>query len=504
MKTIDLIRLGLQPSAALAARIALPSCLKSLTFAINSPPFNAIISPSASPFTGLKELLITSCGGLTDLPDHIGDSLPGLRKLTIRECPFLFSLPESFASLGRLETLILYKCGLSSLPSNFGHLPALKLLVLELYSLSELSPSFCHLTSLEALFLSGCTLLRQLPEGFCRLTALKALCIDECDCPLPDELGALANLKALSYFCYRQPSTASFTELVSLTSLQMLGRGEKFQVPEAVGEMSNLRELKIYASLVYTLPMSLFQLTGLQTLVIGQFYRLLELPSRLDSLVGLKTLELTHCEQLSTPPAGLPTSLETLCLGPFKKGSSVVVDISQLSQLRVLKLHGVGATCGPAGSSRWSCLQQLEQLDLCLEGCSQKLPIPLALVSLPRLRSLRINAKKIRSLPENLAAALPELRQLELSSWTREELRGSILQLTSLTSLKIRAPQLRSLPEGMTSLVRLSKLELIDCKALQHLPEFLTQLHQLVLQGTSIRDPPANLVPLFDELQLTE
>ncbi|CAI5462980.1 unnamed protein product [Closterium sp. Yama58-4] len=467
---------SIQPSTG-AASIVLPACLKSLTFAVSCPPFGTIISPSASPFTGLKELLITNCTELTSLPDHIEDLLPRLCKLTIRECRSLVGLPESFASLGRLETLILYECGLLSLPSNFGHLPALKLLVLEFLPLSALPPSFICLTSLEALFLSECDKLLQLPVDFCQLTSLKALCISQCDFPLPDDIGALASLKDLRLCEYGQQFPASFTELLSLTSLEMNGSEDKFQLLEAAGEISSLRELKIYFSLVRTLPMSLFQLTGLQKLELSFFEALLELPSRLDMLVGLKTLELTDCEQLSAPPAGLPPSLEILCLGPFREGSSHVVDISHLTQLRV--------TCGPAGSSRLSCLEQLEQLEMRLEDDSQELPVPLTLICLPRLRSLLIKAPGIRSLPENMAAALPELRQLKLLSWSLEELPGSIVELTSLTSLTIKAPQMVALPEGMSRLTRLRKLKLKGCDALQHLPEFLTQLHQLILHRYS-------------------
>ncbi|CAI5985912.1 unnamed protein product [Closterium sp. NIES-64] len=198
----------------------------------------------------------------------------------------------------------------------------------------------------------------------------------------------------------------------------------------------------------------------------------------LDALVGLKRLELTGCRQLSEAPAGLPPSLETLCLGPFREGSSLVVDISKLSQLRVLKLKCVGVVCGHAAAERLlvlgqqgpiqqleqefegvsqAPLNQLEELEMRLQGMSQEFLLPSNV--LPRLRSLLIDAPGICSLPVNMAAAVPDLRQLKLLSWAPEELPRAILELSRLTSLTIHAPQLTSLPEGVSCLSRLRKVE---------------------------------------------
>ncbi|CAI5527051.1 unnamed protein product [Closterium sp. Naga37s-1] len=387
-----------------AASVTLPPCLKSLILSSSCPNPDTIF-PSAAPFTGLEELLMSNCRELTSLPYLIGDVLPCLRKLTIRNCSSLDRLPESFTSLSRLEALAVSGSDTFTLPSNFGHLPALKLLELKWLSLTELPPSFIHLTSLESLSVENCQYFRQLPAGFCRLTALKALCLPIRE--LPEEIGALA-----------------------------------------------------------------------------------EVPSRLDTLTGLKRLELFACLQLSELPAALPPSLETLTLGTFKEGSSPFVDISQLSQLRVLKLKDVGVRCGPEVSGRFACLQQLEQLEIRLKLDSRKLPVPLTF--LPRLRSLLIEARGICSLPVNMAAALPQLRQLDLLSWSPGELPGSIVELTKLTSLTLEAPQLVALPQGISSLVRLRKLELMYCKALQHLPEFLTQLHRLTLRCTPLPSVPAD------------
>ncbi|CAI5521045.1 unnamed protein product [Closterium sp. Naga37s-1] len=352
-----------QPAGA--ASVTLSSCLESFNFLISCPRWDAIF-PSASPFAGLKELLIANCSGLETVPDGIGDLLPCLRKLHIRNSDGFTHLPESFTSLTFLENLIVCHCErFTALPTSFGELPALKSLILEDLCLTELPPSFYHLTSLESLFIADCPELSQLPERFCRLTGLKELSVFNAEgCSLPEDVGALASLEALGLLaCGQQSFPPSFTDLTSVTRLELYDCWAIESLPEALGELSSLRELKLSNLEIGMLPCSLIRLTRLQILIVQYCGALSEIPFRLCALVGLKSLELTWCMQLSEPPAGLPPSLETLCLGPFEEGSSLVVDISQLSQLRVLKLNRVGVTCGPAAAERFSFVNQLEQLE---------------------------------------------------------------------------------------------------------------------------------------------
>ncbi|CAI7781530.1 unnamed protein product [Closterium sp. NIES-54] len=362
------------------------------------------------------------------LPDHIDVLLPRLHKLTVRKCD-LVCLPKSFASLSCLQTLVLYSCGLVTLPSNFGDLPALKLLLLDQLPLSELPSSFFQLNSLESLFLAECDKLPRRPARFCGLTALKAFCITHSSFVLPEDVGALESLEALMLTDYGSPFPASFTELSSLTSLELDNCELGVQLPEALGELTSLRELKISVSHIRTLPVSLLQLTRFQTLRIIACSSLSEVPPSWICSWGLRGCR--YCA------------------------------------LRKLSLDGVRMRCWPEESGRLPCLEQLERLRL--SGTSE-LPNPLPLI--PHLRHLAT-----RTLQENMAAALLQLRELELNLGQNvEELPGSILELTSLTSLTLEAHSLASLPQGMSHLCLLRKLELIRCAALQHLPECLSQL----------------------------
>ncbi|CAI5521255.1 unnamed protein product [Closterium sp. Naga37s-1] len=300
---------------------------------------------------------------------------------------------------------------------------------------------------------------------------------------LPSSLKSL-NLSMSSPVLRTVFSSASpFTALEELLIIEC---SELETFPDCIGDLLPcLRNLTIRN---FTLPSNFGHLPTLKLLAL-EGLRFTEFPPSFCHLMSLEALSIVDCNELLQLRAGFCrlTALKALCL------SSLRVDISHLSQLRVLKLNCVGVICGPAGSSRLSCLQQLEQLEMRLDRGSQELPVPLTLMFLPRLRSLLIEAPGMCNLSGNLGAALPQLRQLTLFLRSSEELPGSIAELNSLTSLRVNAPLLTSLPQGMSRLSRLRKLELIHCHSLQHLPESLTQLHQLILQYTPISSLPAGL-----------
>ncbi|CAI5521237.1 unnamed protein product [Closterium sp. Naga37s-1] len=321
-------------------------------------------------------------------------------------------------------------------------------------------------------------------------------------------------LKSLNFFNSSPDFRTIFSSalpFVRLEELLITRCNELETLPDDIGDLvPSLRKLTIQECYYFShLPESFTSLSHLEELIVSLSGHLI-LPDSFGYMPALKLLVLDAVDILELPPSFCHlTSLEALfinSLGPFREGASYVVDISQLSQLRVLKLNCVGVTCGPAVKRRLSCLeqpeqveqlQQLEHLEMRWKGYRRELPVPLTF--LPRLRSLLIEAPGIRSLPKIMAAVLPQLRQLELLSWSPEELPESILEISSLTSLKLHAPQLELLPQGMSRLSRLHKLELIRCNALQHLPEFLSQLQQLILRDTSIPSLPASFVELIVE-----
>ncbi|CAI5505240.1 unnamed protein product [Closterium sp. Naga37s-1] len=504
-----------QPSAPFS--ISLLSRLEMLRFTNFTPPFDLMFPPGSPPCASLQQLLLTSYQELEGLPNGIGDLLPSLRKLVIRDCHDLAELPEALPLLTRLEVLVISEAEfLHVLPSSLGHLPALKTLVLKSLPVFALPSSLSQLTSLNALVLHSCDQLRELPAGFCCLPALKTLCIELlCDFSLPHDIGQLTSLATLRFMGSRrqQHLPSSLTALTSLTSLQLHDCAIP-ELPDAFGEMTNLSELSMWSCPISSLPESITRLTRLERLAVAHCPRLSWVPRRLDSLKRLKQLQLTHCEGLGQPPAILPCSLEFLSVIWCDNQPTPVPDVSGLSQLRELEVQvdgdggaqGRGAAgctaselhVGGAAGSAGHCWSRLHRLVLHLDTTA--LPLHFPFTFLPSLRQLTILGNGIRSLPESIGAAVPQLRQLKLEQVpSLEEVPGSIAQLQQLTALEIHAPRLASLPDTIGALSRLRTLDLSDCRELQQLPASLTRLaclHDLDVSSTSIAVLPAGFAHL--------
>ncbi|CAI6003366.1 unnamed protein product [Closterium sp. NIES-65] len=126
---------------------------------------------------------------------------------------------------------------------------------------------------------------------------------------------------------------------------------------------------------------------------------------------SLEALRLHGCENEYLPDSFYDmSSLTSLELNAFDRRDSHVVDISQLSQLRVLKLNRVGVKCSAA-----LCWKQSseEQLDLFSEGEGRKLPLLLPFI--PCL--LGLASEKLEMLEELkqvvLQKEVEKLEQLE-------------------------------------------------------------------------------------------
>ena len=91
----------------------------------------ARVARQAGHLGSLQYLSLTSCSGLSSLPEWMG-GLGSLQALYLRFCSGLSSLPESLGRLGSLQTLNMRGCsGLSSLPESVGGLGSLQDLILD-------------------------------------------------------------------------------------------------------------------------------------------------------------------------------------------------------------------------------------------------------------------------------------------------------------------------------------------------------------------------------------
>ncbi|MGD8762363.1 MAG: P-loop NTPase fold protein [Desulfobacteraceae bacterium] len=155
---------------------------------------------------------------------------------------------------------------------------------------------------------------------------------------LPESIGQLTNLQFLTLEANR---LSTLPESVGrMTNLQFLNldANQLTTLPESIGQLTNLQTLNLYANQLTTLPESIGQLTNLQAFHVGG-NQLSTLPESIGQLTNLQALHL-----------------------PGNKLSTLPESIGQLSNLRTLDLKDNQLTTLPKS------ITQLENLkDLYIE-----------------------------------------------------------------------------------------------------------------------------------------
>ncbi|KAG6395707.1 hypothetical protein SASPL_141831 [Salvia splendens] len=144
----------------------------------------------------LQTLLLSECG-LTVIPREIGN-LNQLRRLDLSQNFIVDELLGSVCSLIELRSLSLERCFLEVIPQEIGNLVKLRELDLSHNYVMELPESICSLVKLRELDLSENDRMKELPESICSLVELQILKIEgtSINC-VPEALGELSNLRTL-------------------------------------------------------------------------------------------------------------------------------------------------------------------------------------------------------------------------------------------------------------------------------------------------------------------
>jgi internalin A len=222
---------------------------------------------------------------------------------------------------------------------------------------------------------------------------------------LPEEIGQLTNLTSLNlHDALLKSLPDSIGRLINLTSLNLDSTQLK-SLPESIGQLTNLTSLNLDSTQLKSLPESIGQLTGLKSLSL-RFTHLIELPEWIDRLINLAFLDLW---------------------------------VNQLTTL------------------------------------------PESIGKLTNLTSLNFRSNQLNSLPESIGQ-LTNLTSLNLDSNQLKLLPESIGQLINLTSLNLKSNNLDSLPESIGKLANLQYLELLDNRLTQIPPEVLKE------GGLAVRD----------------
>ncbi|KAB1224988.1 putative disease resistance RPP13-like protein 1 [Morella rubra] len=366
-------------------------------------------------FSNLQEIEVFNCPKLRKFSHHF----PALKKMSIKGCEELETLPEPFKVDNSLEKGREFPC----------------LLELSLWTCSNLRELPQFFPSLAMLEINGCRELAELP----RLPSILELEVNKFD---EGMLRSIVKLTSLTYLrMYELSGLTCLPEgfLQSLTALEEL-------------QIAHLGELNTLST-----EIGLQNLQCLQRLEISGCPFLEELPAVLHELPSLSELRILNCPLLiSFPATGLPSTLIGL----------EIKDCEALQLLPEWKMHN---------NEKGLLLEYLV-----IEGCSSLTSLPRG--QLPStLKKLEIhNCMNLESLPEQMQSnTCLEFFKISCchSIMSFSEGTFGLSRVTSSTAMRLKelvingCTSLESLPGGLLNLVYLDYLEIVECPILLSFPE---------------------------------
>ncbi|KAL3356588.1 hypothetical protein AABB24_017308 [Solanum stoloniferum] len=436
-------------------------------------------------FPSLKVLLLENMHSLTEwkgvelMPTTSGVRMfPGLEKLRISNCPVLKSTPNQFEILRELEIVeVDSEMPLLNLCSNLT-----SLVMLSVYDVKELTcfpdEMLRSNVSLQHLSVDKCGEFHELPKSLYNLHSLKRLWITSCpnfsSFPVPtgdNYLTSLQSLQLISCDGLTSLPSGMLEHCRSLESLSVYKCNNLVSIPLHVGEMHSLSYLNISkCPKLISVPAGGLRLTGLQHLEIDPFSEMMDFEAFQLIFNGIQQL----------------SSLRTLEVWGHLHWDSLPYQLTQLSNLTVIKVYGFGIEALP---HRFANLTSLEKLTLV--GCKRLQHMDFS-DAMPKLRYLCINdCPLLEDLSDGLSN-LVSLQKLVLRKCEKLEhlpSRDAMRRLTKLGYLMIHdCPLLEALSDGLGDLVSLQELFLQNCENLKHMPSRdamrrLTKLWNLEIKG---------------------
>ncbi|XP_062113644.1 disease resistance-like protein DSC1 [Humulus lupulus] len=325
----------------------LPSLPKSLRYLHwDASPLKSL--PEDFPLENLVELIMPYSNFET-MWDGDQD-LVNLKKIDLSYSVRLTHIP-SLTRAQNLQYLKLEYCkSLTELPSHLQHLPELTTISLSGCSSLDKFPQLPK--KLKSLYMSG-TSIYEVPSSIEYLTNLEVLLLSDCE-----------RLESL-------PTTLS--KLLSLEYLNMDGCSNLSRLPEILGPMEDLMFLFLNNTAIKTLPSTIENLVNLETLDLRRCRELELIPTSIYQLENLKLLNVSGCMKLNKLPP-MSVGLQSLSR----------LNLSDCSLLEIPDQLGA--------------LASLESLDLSGSIIDR---VPTSINKLLKLKHLDIsNCKNLRALPE--------------------------------------------------------------------------------------------------------
>ena len=265
-----------------------------------------------------------------------------------------------------------------------------------------------------------------------------------------------------------------------MKSLELSGCSEFEYLPENLGSVVGLKELKLSGTSIKDLPSSIEHLTNLTLLTLRDCKNLVCLPNTFWCLKLGNSLDLAGCTKIEKLQENL--------------GNVEGLEKLDLSVIAIKELP--------------SSIERLTNLTvLTLKDCKNLMRLPNAIWSLKLGNSLDLSGcSKFDNLPENLGNA-EGLEKLDLSGSAIKVLPSSIGRLANLSVLTLKdCINLVHLPNAIWSLKLGNSLDLSGCSKSDNLPENLGNvegMEKLDLSGSAIKELPSSIGRLANLSVLT-
>ncbi|MQM07109.1 hypothetical protein Taro_039939 [Colocasia esculenta] len=242
-------------------------------------------------------------------------------------------LDKELHNLNYLRALDVSGTNIVALPNSIGSLRHLLYLNLSHTKIERLPESVCKLYKLQTLDL-----------GHTEIKGPQTLDLkdnDKANDGLPDALGNLSNLRYL---------------VLEVTRIRRL--------PESIGKLSKLRTLHLSFTDIEELPKTIGSLKNLEILCLNNS-KIQRLPESIHGLSNLQRLDLQHCASLKGLPRSIQelTRLQYLTL-TFSLHVYMPTGISKLSKLKTLPKFNLTETDGSCRIVELKPLVHLEQLGI--------------------------------------------------------------------------------------------------------------------------------------------
>ncbi|PON95610.1 TIR-NBS-LRR-like protein [Trema orientale] len=370
-------------------------------------------------------------------------SLNHLILIDLKDCKCLKNLPSDICKMGSLKYLDLGGC-LSI--DKFPELPEnIRGLDLSGTSVEQIvSSSFERLPYLETLYMNSCARLEALPPSICKLKSLKRLTFSYCPKlkSFPEILEPMECLDVLylNETCLKElPS--SISNLVRLNFLKLSYCKNLVSIPTSFCKLKSLKRLIIsHCSKLKMFPEIMEPMRYLQFLYLNGT-GIKEIPSSIESLVGLHLLELSECKNLEYVPSSICKLkfLKKLILSYCSNLKSFPQIWEPMGHLEDLLLIGTGIKELP-----WSIGNLINLKCLSLNWCENLEFVPasiyymrslnvLSLMECPRLKSLPIVGVNLQEINVDLSYA----NILKICNWLDSSSSLEMLDPTGTTTGRI-------------------------------------------------------------------